>query len=107
MKGKLTKQRYHYATIFVDHYSGLCYVYLQRTITSVETVNAKHAFEAFARQNKVDILHYHADNGRFADNLFIQDVDKQGQTISYCGVGAHFQNGRAEKNDSGSQRERT
>ena len=45
----------------------------------------------------VDILHYHADNGRFADNLFMEHVRKSGQTISFCAVGAHFQNGRAEK----------
>ena len=40
---------------------------------------------------------YHADNDRFADNLFINDVNKQGQTMTYCGVGAHHQNGIAEK----------
>eukprot|EP00957_Ditylum_brightwellii_P072266 5493048-Ditylum_brightwellii.AAC.1 len=27
----------------------------------------------------------------------MQDVDKQGQTISFCGVNAHFQNVIAEK----------
>ena len=41
--------------------------------------------------------HYHAENGRFCNNLFIQDIQKQGQSISYCGVGAHHQNGIAEK----------
>lgn len=97
IKGKLTRRRYHYATVFVDHFSGLCYIHLQRTITSVETLQAKHAFEAFSDKNNVRIKHYHADNGRFADNMFVVDVEKQGQTISYCGVGAHFQNGRAEK----------
>ena len=45
----------------------------------------------------VCIRHYHADNGRFADNLFIQNIESNGQTISFCGVGAHHQNGRAEK----------
>ena len=43
------------------------------------------------------VQHYHADNGRFADNAFISDVRQKGQTISYCGVNAHFQNGIAER----------
>ena len=43
------------------------------------------------------MTHYHADNGQFADNLFLEDVTKSRQTISFCGVNAHFQNGIAEK----------
>ena len=49
LKGKLTKQRYRAATVFVDHYSGLSYVHMQRSLTSEETLEAKRAFEAFAR----------------------------------------------------------
>jgi hypothetical protein len=45
----------------------------------------------------VTIQHYHADNGRFADNGFMNAVKKQQQTISLCGVNSHFQNGVAEK----------
>jgi len=45
----------------------------------------------------VRVLQYHADNGRFADTLFLRDIDEQRQDISYCGVNAHFQNGVAEK----------
>ena len=97
LKGKLTQQRYGYATVFVDQFSGYSYVYLQRRITSEETVQAKHAFERAAEQRGVRILHYHADNGRFADNAFIADCNAQRQSLSYCGVNAHFQNGMAER----------
>jgi hypothetical protein len=45
----------------------------------------------------VRIQHYHTDNGRFADNSFINAVKKQQQTISFCGVNDHFKNGIAEK----------
>ena len=45
LKGKLTQQRYKYVTIFVDQFSGYTFVFLQRCITSEETVQAKHAFE--------------------------------------------------------------
>ena len=97
LKGKLTRQRYTCATIFVDQYSDFSYVHLQRSMSSNKTVQAKESFEAKAREMGADILHYHADNGRFADNLFMEHVRKSGQTISFCAVGAHFQNGRAEK----------
>jgi hypothetical protein len=49
------------------------------------------------------VLHYHADNGIFADNKFrkaVPDsghVPDSGQTLSFCGVNAHFQNGIAER----------
>ena len=49
-KGKLTQQRYKYATVFVDQYSGYTFVYLQWRLTSKETIQAKHAFERSADQ---------------------------------------------------------
>ena len=97
LKGALTQQRYRYATVFVDQFSRYTYVYLQKHITSQETVMAKHAFERAAAQRGVTIKHYHADNGRFADNAFIQDCQANRQILSYCGVNAHFQNGIAER----------
>jgi hypothetical protein len=60
-------------------------------------LEAKLAFEAYSRKYNVKIYHYHADNGRFADNAFIQSVQKSGQSISYCAFNAHYQNGIAEK----------
>ncbi len=97
MKGIPTKMQYKVATIFVDHFSRLSFIYLQKSTTSQETVEAKKAFEAYAASMGVKIQHYHADNGRFADKAFVEAVAKERQTISYCGVNAHFQNGIAEK----------
>ena len=97
LKGSPTKHRYKAATVFVDHFSNLGYVYLQRNLSSNETILAKQAFEAYAASLGVRVKHYHADNGRFADNAFIESVRTSGQTISYCAVNAHWQNGKAEK----------
>ncbi|KAL7575276.1 hypothetical protein ACA910_001801 [Epithemia clementina (nom. ined.)] len=58
---------------------------------------AKKAWERWAADYRVTIKHYHADNGRFADNGFIQHCAMNKQSISYCGVNAHFQNGITEK----------
>ena len=97
LKGKLTQQRYKYATVFVDQFSGYTFVYLQNHLTSEETVMAKHTFEHSADQRRVKITHYHADNGCFADNAFIAHCKAQRQGLSYCGVNTHFQNGIAER----------
>jgi hypothetical protein len=97
LKGTLTKKHYTAATIFVDHYSRLKYVHLMTRLTSEETMEAKQAFEHFANQHCVHILHYHCDNGRFADNAFKNSCSAKGQQLTFCGVNAHFQNGIAEK----------
>ena len=79
----------------MDQFSGYTFVYLQKRLTSEETVMAKHSFECSADQCGVKISHYHADNCRFVDNAFIADCKAQRQGLSYCGVNAHFKNGIA------------
>jgi len=97
LKGTLTKRRFKYATVFVDHFSRYKYAHLQSTLTSQDTLAVVRASEAHCRNHGVTVRQYHADNGRFADNAFINDCKAQGQTITYCGVNAHWQNGLAEK----------
>ena len=97
MRGFITRKRYMVSTVFVDHYSGLSFVYLQKSTSAAETVEAKRAFERYAKTHGVSIRHYHADNGIFAEAGFIKAVEADRQTISYCAVNAHHQNGRAEK----------
>ncbi len=97
LKGTLTKKRYTVATVFVDHYSRLKYIHLMTKLTSKETMDAKQAFEHFAEQHGVRILHYHCNNGHFADSAFKNSFSAKGQQLTFCGVNAHFQNGIAEK----------
>jgi hypothetical protein len=97
LKGSLTKKRYTAATVFVDHYSRLKYIHLMTKLTSEETIEAKQAFEHFAKQYGVRILHYHCNNRQFADKAFKNSCSAKGQHLTFCGVNAHFQNGIAEK----------
>lgn len=97
LKGKLTIKRYKAATVFVDHYSRLRYVHMMYDSSSEETIKAKRAFERWSLEAGIRIRHYHCDNGRFADNAFIDHCAINGQRISYCGVNAHHQNGIAER----------
>ncbi len=39
---------------------------------------------------------YHTDNGQFADKGFKVDCTMCNQSITFCGVGGHHQNGIAE-----------
>ena len=93
----MTTKRYRAATIFVDHHSALSYLHLQKSTNAEETLEAKVAFERYAAKSGVTVKHYHADNGRFGETAFKAEVLKQGQTISFCGVNAHFQNAVAER----------
>jgi len=95
--GCLTTAHYQVATIFVDHYSDLDYVHVQESTSVDKTIEAKRAFERFAHHRGVTIRHYHADNSIFASNGFWQEVESCGQSISFCGVRAHHQNGVAER----------
>lgn len=97
LKGKLTTARYRAATIFVDHFSDMSFVHLQQSTSASETLLAKAAFESYARTCGVNVLHYHADNGRFAENAWREDCRVKNQQLTFCGVSAHHQNGRAEK----------
>ena len=97
LKEKLTKRRYKYATVFKDHYSDLAYTYFHEENGGESITQAKTAFEAYVSKYNVKIKHYHADNGRFADNKFISSIKERGQAISFCTAYAYHQNGKAEK----------
>jgi len=97
VKGNLTKAKSVASTVFLDHFSDLSFVYMLKDQTNKETLKAKYAFEVFAKTHGVVVQQYHADSGRFANNAFANDARAQKQKVSYCGVNAHHQNGRAEK----------
>ena len=96
-KGQPTIRKYLGASVFVDHASDFTYVHMHHNLTMDETIEAKHAFERLAGKHGVRIQHYHCDNGRFTDNAFVDNVRMAHQTITFCRVGAHHQNGVAER----------
>ena len=89
MYGFLTNKRLWGATTFVDHVSDYVYVHLMRDLSLTETLLSKSAMEKSMTQAGQTIKHYHAENGRFADNGFIDAVNGKYQNITFCGVGAH------------------
>jgi hypothetical protein len=97
LKETLTKKWYRYCTVFVDHFSRLRFVHHQIDGSAAETMLAKQAFEKFAAEHGVRILHYHCDNGRFADNAWKKSCKASCQRLIFCRVNAHFQNGIAKR----------
>lgn len=91
------KEKYTGGTIFVDHASGLIWLQNQVSLRTGETLRAKMKFERFAAGFGVKIKKYHGDNGVFAANEFRDHVQQHGQSLEFSGVGAHHQNGVAER----------
>ena len=50
LKGLLIQKRYQYVTVFIDQYSRLSYIHLQKAITSEEMVQAKKAFKRYVEE---------------------------------------------------------
>ncbi|MEY3108605.1 MAG: hypothetical protein RL730_956, partial [Actinomycetota bacterium] len=96
-KGKLTRARIWGCTVFVDHATDYTCVILMRDFTAESTLAAKHEFEQKCRVRGIRVKRYHADNGRFAEPAFVKDCEEQGQKLTFCGVGAHHQNGVVER----------
>jgi hypothetical protein len=84
------------ATVFVNHFSRLGFVQLQKTTSAEETIEFKKKFEAYSASFWVKVHHYHADNGIFADNKFRDEIKSSHQTLSFCGFNDLFQNEVAE-----------
>jgi hypothetical protein len=62
-------------------------------LTLVETIMAKYAYVKFLASLGIKSKAYHADNGRFADKGFRDACIANNQSITFCGVGSHHQNG--------------
>ena len=61
-----------------------------------ETMNGKLAYERFADDHGVKVMHYRGDNMWYNEEGFVESCKEQNQELDLCGVGAHHQNGIAE-----------
>jgi hypothetical protein len=84
-------------SIFYDHASKAIFVHHQVSLAASDTLRSKDAFEAQALQCGRTITTYHTDNGIFASAAFEASLHQEQQKHSRSGVGAHHQNGGAER----------
>ena len=93
----MTRARIWGAIVFVDYASHWVKVHLMQDATGDSTLEAKNAFELDCMTKNVVQKHYHADNGRFAENSFKEDCVRKMKNLTFCGVGSHHQNGVSER----------
>ena len=62
-----------------------------------ETVKANKVFDRIAAFHNVKVKHYHCDNSLFDTTVFKKEIARSSKTISFYGVNAHPQNGKAER----------
>jgi transposase InsO family protein len=85
--------------LFVDHASSLVHVEHQVSLTSHETLQAKHRFETMTRDRGVTPQSYLSDNSTaFTNAEFTVELRIFRQVQRFAGVGAHHHNGVAERN---------
>ena len=97
-KGKESdSEKYCGGTIYVDEASGFMYVNHQVSLNAAETIQGKHQFEREAMHCGRGVTHYRGDNGVYKSEAFLKDLESRKQTMKFCGVGAHHQNGIAER----------
>jgi len=95
--GLPSPRKYRYATFWVDHYSRYVHVTMHETKKAEELLRSKADFEAFAARFNVKIKNIRADNGVYTARTIQTSCLVEQQTLSFCAVGAHWQNGLAER----------
>eukprot|EP00956_Cyclotella_meneghiniana_P016664 scaffold26464_cov80-Cyclotella_meneghiniana.AAC.2 len=96
--GKATASNgYTGGAIYVDHASGKIFHFPQTSLSASETLREKQTVERAASDLGFRVKAYHSDNGIFASTEFQEHCNSLGQKLSYSGVGAHHQNGVAER----------
>ena len=91
-----SKHWYNCAMLWCDHTSWFLWSHLQESTNAVTTLKSKVSFKTFARQYNQHIKHIHSNNQIFNSKVFMQSVKNSDQSQSFCGVGAHWQNGVIE-----------
>jgi Integrase core domain. len=96
--GSLRREKITAVTFFADHFSGYIYGHLMCNTSMKQALEAKQAYERHASSHCIDVIRYRADNGQFSNPEFLQAVESDDQTITFCAVRAgHHQNGIVEK----------
>ena len=87
-------QRFYYVCTRFGH------GYMVRNTSLEQTNQAKRSFEVELSNHNVKVKAHRADNGRFVDIVFRDEVQNFNQAITYCGVVAHHQNSSLERHVS-------
>jgi hypothetical protein len=81
----------------VDHATSFVCITFHSSKAATKLVKSKTEFEQFAERFNVRIQNIRADNGVYSTQLFRDLCMKHQQNLTFCAVGAHWQNGIAER----------
>jgi hypothetical protein len=95
--GKPSKKKCTTISIFVDSVSNKIFAEFQSGATAAETLHSKKIVEQQAFHENVKFKKFCADTGIYKSKEFHANIEDCGQTITFCGVGAHHQNGLSEQ----------
>ena len=90
-------RRHNSSTVWVDKSSKYLFVNHNEKNDTAHALSSKIEFEKFADRHHRRIRHIHSDNGIFTSKAFVSSCAHQHQKQTLCGVGAHHQNGMAER----------
>ena len=96
MIGFLSSRKFHYTSFFVDDRSDYTFACDQEFTNAEETITAKLSYESDLRKHGKEVRHYHADNGTYTVARCKEEIENKKQTLTFCGIGSHHQNGKAE-----------
>ena len=89
-------KKFHHASFFVDDASNFTFIYHQESTSANDTILAKRAYEAEFRKYGKEVRHYHADHGTYTVAKYKEEIEDKKQSLIFCGVDSHHQNGQAE-----------
>ena len=91
------REKFVGGTIYYDHATQFIYNINQVSLNANETIKGKREFERELAQYGRKVKQYRGDNGIYRSKEFLDELSIRDQTIEFCGVGAHHQNGVAER----------
>jgi len=95
--GSPSSKTVKYCTFWIDHHSHFMYVTMHDSKRAEELLSPKHKFEDFATRFGVSIKNIRADNGVYTAKIIHDSCQKKQQNLTFSAVGAHWQNGIAER----------
>ena len=85
-----------YSSFFTDDKSDFELTYYLEQNYFDKTMISKRSCESELRKHGKEARHSHAGNGTHATSKRKEGIEDQKQALTFCGVGSHHQNGKAE-----------
>ncbi len=95
--GLPSSRRYKYVSFWIDHFSQFVYVTMHETKKAEELLKSKLEFKEYSAHFGIHIKNIRADNGVYTAKIIQDSCRQKQQNLSFCAVGAHWQNGIAER----------